>query len=60
LLQHCADVLHGAPFGKQLAATAGVGALIDMITGNANAAGAYFKTRSRRDTAGDFAAGSTR
>jgi len=44
----------------QLAAWAGVGALIDMITGRARATGAYFKTRLRRDNDGDFALGSTR
>jgi hypothetical protein len=44
----------------QLAATAGVGALIDMITGRASAAGAYFSTNARRDTDGDFWLPSTR
>jgi len=58
--QHCIFVLQGAPFGRQLAACAGVGALIDMITGSANAAGAYFNTKSRRETEGDFAARSTK
>jgi len=42
------------PQGGGLAEVAGVGALIDKITGRASAAGAYFNTNARRDTVGDF------
>jgi len=38
----------------QLADCAGVGASIDIITGKVKIAGAYFNTRSRRETEGVF------
>jgi hypothetical protein len=53
-------VPHGWPWPAQLAACAGVGAVIDMITGKAIAAGAYFNTNSRRDMPGFFPGWSTR
>lgn len=49
---------HGMP---QVAACAGVGAVMETMTGSrTRAAGAYFNTKSRRETLGAFADASTK